>query len=145
MHLEKIDDAIVQTDICSTSKTCSILNENDKNFKYESAPKSSFSIAIGSQKNISDKKTTKVTAFSNIEILSAMEVPNYGNGDFILSVFGETTDHKSNITILPKSMSTPPLGINVLQSTIIGFLFMAVIPTTIALVGYIVYRYRKRR
>lgn len=145
MHLEKIDDAIVQTDICSTSKTCSILNENDKNFKYESAPKSSFSIAIGSQKNISDKKTTKVTAFSNIEILSAMEAPNYGNGEFILSVFGETTDHKSNITILPKSMSTPPLGINVLQSTIIGFLFMAVIPTTIALVGYIVYRYRKRR
>ena len=34
MHLEKIDDAIVQTDICSTSKTCAILNENDKNFNY---------------------------------------------------------------------------------------------------------------
>lgn len=145
MKLEKTDDAIVQADICSTSKTCSILNENDKNFTYESAPKSSFSVAIGTQKNINDKKTTKVTAFSNIEILSAMEVPNYGNGEFILSVFGETTDHKSNITILPKSMSTPPLGINLLQITIIGFLFMAVIPTTIALIGYIVYRYRKRR
>lgn len=145
MHFEKIDDAIIQTDICSTSKTCSILNENDKNFKYESAPKSSFSVTIGTQKNINDKKTTKVTAFSNIEILSAMEIPNYGNGEFILSVFGETTNHKSNITILPKSMSTPPLGINILQVTIIGFLFMAVIPTTIALVGYIVYRYRKRR
>lgn len=145
MHLEKIDDAIIQTEICSTSKTCTVLNENDKNFKYESAPKSSFSVAIGTQKNINDKKTTKVTAFSNIEILSTMEIPNYGNGEFILSVLGETTDHKSNITILPKSMSTPPLGINILQVTIIGFLFMAVVPTTIAIIGYIVYRYRKRR
>ncbi len=145
MHLEKINDAIIQTEICATSKTCSILNENDKNFKYESAPKSSFSVAIGTQKNINDKKTTKVTAFSNIEILSAMDIPNYGNGEFVLSVLGETTDHKSNITILPKSMSTPPLGINILQVTIIGFLFMAVVPTTIAIIGYIVYRYRKRR
>lgn len=145
MHIEQVNDLNLQTDIFQTSDTCALWPSDDPNFDYHSAKKSSFALAIGAQKKVNDQKTTKVTAFSNIQMLAAIDTPTYGNGELILSAFGETADHKSKITILPKSMSYPPLGINMTQAAIIGFLFIAVIPIAIAIVGFVVCYRRKRR
>lgn len=138
-------DNVTTTNICSTSETCAVWPSNQQDYDVNAAEKQSFPIALGSKKDLGDGKTAQVTAFASLEMLGPIDAPTYGNGSFILSVLGETANHKSAVTVLPKSLESAPLGINGTQLILIAIVFIGAIPIAACIVGIIVCMRRKRR
>lgn len=132
------------TDICSTQDSCVLNSSSDFNFDYKTAEHKSFETALGSVKKLDNEKEAVVTAFSNVQILGTLDSPTFANGNFILSVLGQATNHHSQISILPKSIKSADLGATENQIIFIGFLFMLIIPILTIIVGIIVYVKRKQ-
>ncbi len=135
-------DAVV---IAKTNDSSAVLKKDAKKIDLNNLEKKSFPFAVGVTKKIDDKKTAKITILSSVNILSGMEVPQFGNGDFVLNVLGETSGHKSKISVLPKVIGIPRLAVPKTYASIIAFVVMLVIPLSVVMIGVFVYQKRKRR
>ena len=131
--------------ICETQNSSAVLSKKDKEFDVNKAEKKSFPVALGLNKKVGGNKTAKFTVFSTAYILAGMGTPQLGNGEFVLNVFGETVNHKSKTKILPKIIGIPRLTISRFTSSVLGVIFILILPLVVVLIGAITYFKRKRR
>ncbi len=144
IKLKDVDDAINSVSICETSGSCSIYKDGT-NLDLNNASKASYPIAVGVSKSLGEDSIAKITVFSSLYILDTIQIPQYGNGEFVLSVLGETANNKSKVKILPKSMENPPLVISASTARFIGVIFIFILPLFVVFLGVLVYFKRKRR
>lgn len=121
-------DGYTLVDIASTQESCINLPLDNDNFDYSTAEHESFPTVIGAKHKIDDTKTSKVTAFSSVQMFGSIASPTYGNGGFILSVLGETSNHHSQVNVLPKSIKAADLGATLSQIILIAVVFLVIIP-----------------
>lgn len=144
IKLQEADDSISCVNICETSGSCSIYKDGEK-LDLNNVNKASYPIAVGVSKSLGENNSAKITVFSSLYILDTIQIPQYGNGEFVLSVLGETANNNSKVKILPKSMEKPPLVINASTARLIGVVFMFILPVFVVFLGVVVYFKRKRR
>ncbi len=146
IEIKESDEKFNVTKICETGETSTILlKNNNENFNIEKAEKKSFPLAVGVNKKISDEKKSKITVFSSAYILGGVEVPQFGNGEFVLSVLGATANHESKTKILPKIIGLPRLKMGLATENLFGLIFIFLLPFFVAVFGVVIFQKRRRR
>lgn len=138
-------DGVKTSSNLDTYKTCINWPNDNENFDAESAKKQFFAVNLISEKEVAEGKSSCIAAFSSIEMLGPIQSSTYGNGGFMLSVFGKINNHQSAVTVLPKSLDANMLNINLPQSITIGIVFIVVVPVATLVTGIIICSRRKRR
>ncbi len=126
--------------ICETEKTTSILTEKEDEKQKE---QKSFKIAVAVENKQQPSK--KAIIFSSASILPGMEISQFCNGEFVLSILGNISNNHSKIKILPKTIGLSRIFMTKQQGDIFGFVFIFILPFFTGLVGFLIYFKRKRR
>ena len=137
------DKGLERIVIAETEDSSAVL-EDPKSFDIKTAEKKAFPVAVGVTKKLKEGKEAKITIFSTTNIVGGVEVLQFGNSEFILSVFGETVGNRSKTKILPKIIGVPHLVMTRTTAAFLGVLFILVLPISVGFVGIFVY-YRRRR
>lgn len=141
---EQAVDGVTTTTLASTDDSCVYRPTGNENFNLQTADKESFAVGLASSKDNEDGSTAHVTAFSSVQLLGGMSTQTFGNSSFLLDVIGTTANHQSAINVLPKSITSPALGITWSQCLLIAAIFLLIIPVVVVIIGIYVFVRRRR-
>lgn len=127
--------------ICETEKTTTILNEKEE--EKTKKEEKSFNIAVAVENK--EKDVLKAIVFSGASILPGMEISQFCNGEFVLSILGSISNNSSRIKILPKTIGLSRIFMTKKQGDVFGFVFVLIVPLFTGLFGFLIYFKRKRR
>lgn len=74
---------------------------------------------------------------------SFMQNPQLNNGEYLLKAFDEALGQRDNVVIRPVSLAAAALPVNSQTVSLLGILFVAVLPGLLLLAGLVVFLYRR--
>ena len=136
---------VTVTPVMSTSDTVALRpSDASSNWSATNNDLTSFEVTLAAEKT-SDGATSRIVAFSSIELFQLLEAAGLNNGDFALSVINTAANKQSDLQIVSKSLTPSLLNINLLQAMLIMVVFVILIPAAVLIVGLVVWLRRRNR